>query len=136
VFEVSTEEEALSLLFLGSANRVTASTKMNDASSRSHAIFAISITQRTSKASGKKRGASVTTGKMNIVDLAGSERVDKVDHYVSGLRVESGFEGGDAAPGRQQKEGQNINLSLHHLQQVVIALQQKSLNPKAAVHVP
>ena len=43
VYECISEEQALSLLFLGNSNRITSATKMNMASSRSHAIFTLSI---------------------------------------------------------------------------------------------
>lgn len=74
VFEVESEDDALSLFFLGNTNRLTSSTVMNEASSRSHAIFTIIIESK-----GMKEGKTVyTSGKMNFVDLAGSERVYKV----------------------------------------------------------
>ena len=74
VFEVESEEDALSLFFLGNTNRLTSSTVMNDASSRSHAIFTMIIESK-----GMKNGKTLfTCGKMNFVDLAGSERIYKV----------------------------------------------------------
>lgn len=74
VFEVDSEDDALSLFFLGNTNRLTSSTIMNDVSSRSHAIFTMIIESK-----GLKNGKTLfTSGKMNFVDLAGSERVYKV----------------------------------------------------------
>jgi kinesin family protein 6/9 len=74
VFEVENEEEALSLYFMGSSNRVTGSTAINMASSRSHAIFSLIVETQSIK-----NGKTVFTyGKVNLVDLAGSERVYKV----------------------------------------------------------
>jgi kinesin family protein 6/9 len=74
VFEVESEDDALSLFFLGNTNRLTSSTIMNDVSSRSHAIFTMIIESK-----GLKNGKTLfTSGKMNFVDLAGSERVYKV----------------------------------------------------------
>jgi kinesin family member 6/9 len=74
VFEVSSEEEALNLFFMGTTNRSTSSTPMNHASSRSHAIFTIII-----ESEGIIDNRIVTTvGKINLVDLAGSERLYKV----------------------------------------------------------
>lgn len=52
VYEAHTEEEALKLLFLGNVNRATSETSMNQASSRSHAIFSINI-------EGKSNGSEV-----------------------------------------------------------------------------
>lgn len=46
VFEAKTEEDALNLLFLGNMNRITSSTPMNEASSRSHCIFTMTIEGR------------------------------------------------------------------------------------------
>ena len=46
VYEARTEDEALKLLFLGNENRVTSATIMNQASSRSHAIFSLTIEGR------------------------------------------------------------------------------------------
>ena len=74
VFEVNSEDDALSLFFLGNTNRITSSTVMNEASSRSHAIFTMKIESK-----GLKDGKTMfTSGKMNFVDLAGSERIYKV----------------------------------------------------------
>ena len=75
VFTVDSEDDALSLFFLGNTNRLTSATVMNDASSRSHAVFTMIIDSK-----GIKDGKAVfTCGKMNFVDLAGSERIYKVN---------------------------------------------------------
>jgi hypothetical protein len=67
VYEVTTQEEALGLFFMGTTNRITSSTVMNNASSRSHAIFTIII-----ESEGVVDSKTVmTTGKINFVDLAG-----------------------------------------------------------------
>jgi kinesin family protein 3/17 len=47
---------------------------MNDHSSRSHAIFMITIEMSGSGVGGKK---VIRVGKLNLVDLAGSERQSK-----------------------------------------------------------
>ncbi|KAF1783311.1 Kinesin-like protein [Phytophthora cactorum] len=60
---VTTEEDALNLLFLGDTNRAVSETAMNLASSRSHCIFTVSLETRR-------------TG-LHLVDLAGSERAHK-----------------------------------------------------------
>jgi len=141
VFECVSEEQALSLLFLGNSNRITSATKMNLASSRSHAIFTLSITSSS--------GAKVSTGKIHIVDLAGSERsskahLDLVDSFalgdsfadnIGGVNLSTktstsavgSFRGGGGAI---EKDGTRINLSLHFLQQVILSLQQKSAKKK------
>jgi hypothetical protein len=74
VYEPSSEEEALSLYFLGMKNRNTSSTSMNISSSRSHAVFTAVVETETIQ-DGKK---VFSRGKVNLVDLAGSERVFKV----------------------------------------------------------
>ena len=51
---------------------------MNEASSRSHAIFTIIL-----ESEGVVKGNTTTTiGKINLVDLAGSERAFKVRHVI------------------------------------------------------
>jgi kinesin family member 6/9 len=100
-FEVTNEEDALSLFFLGSSNRVTSSTPMNDASSRSHAIFTIIIESEVVK----DGNTFLCKGKINVVDLAGSERMYKGRNSVGTM-----------------KEARAINLSLHYLEQVIIFL--------------
>jgi hypothetical protein len=77
VYEVTSEEEALQLFFMGNANRITSSTTMNNASSRSHAVFTIVL-----ETEGIKDDRTVfTAGKINLVDLAGSERMYKVSSF-------------------------------------------------------
>ena len=100
------EEEALNLLFVGDTNRMISETPMNMASSRSHCIFTVSIEAR-------KEGSDVVRrSKLHLVDLAGSERVKK-----------TGIEG------TSLREARYINLSLHYLEQVIIALQEKKFVP-------
>eukprot|EP00929_Paragymnodinium_shiwhaense_P056589 TRINITY_DN28328_c0_g1_i1.p1 TRINITY_DN28328_c0_g1~~TRINITY_DN28328_c0_g1_i1.p1 ORF type:complete len:1008 (-),score=344.87 TRINITY_DN28328_c0_g1_i1:26-3049(-) len=89
---------------------VYAETKMNKASSRSHAVFQIKVTRRP-RGQGSGNGSSVKTtfGTLSIVDLAGSERVKR-----SGV------------VGKEFKEATNINGSLLALGNVVSALASKS----------
>ena len=61
------------LLARGNQNRTTASTNMNDTSSRSHAIFTIKFSQVKIV---ENNIPSEISSKMNLVDLAGSERAD------------------------------------------------------------
>jgi len=86
--EVWTEQEALALLNLGSASRATASTRMNDSSSRSHAIFSLEVIQHR-MVSGVP---STLTARFQFVDLAGSEKIKM-----------SGVEGRSALPGHQHQ---------------------------------
>ncbi|KAK6130752.1 hypothetical protein DH2020_035510 [Rehmannia glutinosa] len=74
--EVRTKEEMASFLLQGSLCRATGSTNMNSQSSRSHAIFTISMEQRTitHSSAGDDVGDDVLIAKLHLVDLAGSER--------------------------------------------------------------
>ncbi|XP_003789215.1 kinesin-like protein KIF6 [Otolemur garnettii] len=100
--QATTEEEALNLLFLGDTNRMIAETPMNQASTRSHCIFTIHL-------SSKEPGSAIVRhAKLHLVDLAGSERVGKT-----------------GVGGQILTEAKYINLSLHYLEQVIIALSEK-----------
>ncbi|XP_006524454.1 kinesin-like protein KIF6 isoform X1 [Mus musculus] len=100
--QATTEEEALNLLFLGDTNRMIAETPMNQASTRSHCIFTVHLSSK------EPGSATVRHAKLHLVDLAGSERVSKTG--VGGLLL---------------TEAKYINLSLHYLEQVIIALSEK-----------
>lgn len=63
-FTVDSIESITELLNRGNKNRVTRSTLMNDVSSRSHAIFTITIESRN------RVDNKTTVGKLNLVDLA------------------------------------------------------------------
>uniref|UniRef100_A0A8C2Z3V1 Kinesin family member 6 n=1 Tax=Cyclopterus lumpus TaxID=8103 RepID=A0A8C2Z3V1_CYCLU len=102
------EEEALNLLFLGDTNRMIAETPMNQASTRSHCIFTVHMCRR------EPGSATLRRSKLHLVDLAGSDRVSK-----TGLN------------GQLLTEAKYINLSLHYLEQVIIALSEKSRS-----HIP
>ena len=74
-FSISTRSpsEIYSLMKKGAQSRATAATKLNDISSRSHAVFIIIIEQmRMDKNDHQIRHLIVS--KLNLVDLAGSER--------------------------------------------------------------
>ena len=80
---VASEAEALALLDEGARNRATAATHMNEASSRSHAVFTVSLllrpgAQGEGEGEGSSGGAGAATAelspKLHFVDLAGSER--------------------------------------------------------------
>jgi len=77
---VRSPNEIYSLMQKGALSRATATTKMNDLSSRSHAVFIIIVEQMTSiddKYSNNDDDSpkQIKVGKLNLVDLAGSERV-------------------------------------------------------------
>ncbi|XP_064411370.1 kinesin-like protein KIF6 [Latimeria chalumnae] len=106
--QAANEEEALNLLFLGDTNRMIAETPMNQASTRSHCIFTVHISSR------EPGSATIRRAKLHLVDLAGSERVAKT-----------------GVGGQLLTEAKYINLSLHYLEQVIIALAEKNRS-----HVP
>ena len=81
---VGSPEEAMAVLSDGSSNRATGATAMNATSSRSHAIFTVSIELRL-------RGGKVLTPRFNFVDLAGSERAKRTgasgDRFAEGVQI-------------------------------------------------
>ena len=102
---VANEEEAFNLLFEGESNRTISEHQLNKASTRSHCIFTISVEMKSKVESSEK----VLTSKLNLVDLAGSERVKETGS--SGIAL---------------KEAAYINKSLTFLEQVVVALTDKT----------
>jgi hypothetical protein len=82
-FEVNRYEDVKALLELGTAIRATASTSMNDQSSRSHSVFTMEFKQT------RVKGTSATdrTAKISLVDLAGSERASKTGNICDGVRT-------------------------------------------------
>ena len=74
---VRTPNEVYNLIERGANHRATAETKLNDVSSRSHAIFQIIIEQAAGYKSHNNSNTNlgIKVGKLNLVDLAGSERI-------------------------------------------------------------
>ncbi|CAM9480722.1 unnamed protein product, partial [Phaeothamnion confervicola] len=128
--EVSSLDSALGVLQDGVLNRTTARTMMNDTSSRSHAIYTVTLIQtlRVTAAAGGDDGGDgsrpaaaadrddgggegqgtaeeITTSRLTFVDLAGSERLART-----------------MAEGKQMKEGIQINQGLLALGTVINAL--------------
>ncbi|KAL1377807.1 hypothetical protein pipiens_004119 [Culex pipiens pipiens] len=101
-YVVHNADDLDNIMKLGNKNRVVGATKMNSESSRSHAIFSITIESSETDETGKQ---NVRMGKLQLVDLAGSERQSKTQS--SGLRL---------------KEATKINLSLSVLGNVISAL--------------
>jgi kinesin family protein 6/9 len=109
---VAREEDALNLLFLGDTHRAIAATSMNLNSSRSHCIFTINLEART------PGNDTIRRSKIHMVDLAGSERVHK--SRTSGTTLD---------------EAKAINGSLHFLEMVIVALQERTKSGSDR-HVP
>ncbi|OAD06231.1 hypothetical protein MUCCIDRAFT_35479, partial [Mucor lusitanicus CBS 277.49] len=119
---VHSTDDVLHFLQQGTENRATGSTDMNEKSSRSHAIFSVTLKQeRWVPASPQSSRAAngdwiITSSKFHFVDLAGSERLKRT-----------------AAEGDRRKEGININAGLLALGNVISALGDPS---KKSTHVP
>lgn len=105
---VESVEDAYEVLQIGNAARSTAATNMNDESSRSHAIFTLSVEVLTRE---DRRLAS----KLHMVDLAGSERTKRT-----------------GAVGIRLRESVGINQGLMSLGRVIRAL----ALPRTSAHVP
>ncbi|XP_013171053.1 PREDICTED: chromosome-associated kinesin KIF4-like isoform X1 [Papilio xuthus] len=97
---VTSTAETMMVLEKGSIGRVTGSTAMNQASSRSHAVFTIVVAKES-----KTDKNLATTSKFHFVDLAGSERIKKTK-----------------ASGERLREGVKINQGLLALGNVISAL--------------
>lgn len=91
------------IMELGDQNRTTAATKMNQTSSRSHAVFTITLKQIQHSLTDDE--TIERTARMRLVDLAGSERANKTE-----------------ARGQRLVEGGKINKSLTTLGRVIAAL--------------
>uniref|UniRef100_A0A3Q0SJ28 Kinesin-like protein n=1 Tax=Amphilophus citrinellus TaxID=61819 RepID=A0A3Q0SJ28_AMPCI len=87
---------------IGNQSRSVGFTNMNERSSRSHAIFVITVECSEIGPDGEDH---IRVGKLNMVDLAGSERQSKT-----------------GAKGKRLKEAAKINLSLSALGNVISAL--------------
>nr|AAO59305.1 kinesin [[Gibberella] fujikuroi var. moniliformis] len=100
--------EILRYMKLGDTSRTVASTKMNDTSSRSHAVFTIMLKQIHHDMETDE--TTERSSRIRLVDLAGSERAKATE-----------------ATGARLREGSNINKSLTTLGRVIAAL----ADPKA-----
>ncbi|XP_029214553.2 kinesin-like protein KIF15 isoform X4 [Acropora millepora] len=99
--DVGSARDAYRVLNSGWLNRRVASTSMNRESSRSHAVFTVTLESKERKAG----MASIKVSRLHLVDLAGSER--QKDTHAEGVRL---------------KEASSINKSLSALGNVIMAL--------------
>jgi len=96
-------DEILRYMTNGDSSRTVASTKMNDTSSRSHAVFTIMLKQIHHDMETDE--TTERSSRIRLVDLAGSERAKSTE-----------------ATGARLREGSNINKSLTTLGRVIAAL--------------
>ncbi|XP_050128832.1 kinesin-like protein KIN-4A isoform X1 [Malus sylvestris] len=123
---VSTLKEMAACLEQGSLSRATGSTNMNNQSSRSHAIFTITLEQmhKVNSACNENNGLNESMNeeylcaKLHLVDLAGSERAKRT-----------------GSDGMRFKEGVHINKGLLALGNVISALGDEKKR-KEGLHVP
>ncbi|XP_067948401.1 kinesin-like protein KIF3A [Watersipora subatra] len=101
-FVVNNADDMDRIMNVGNKNRSVGATQMNLHSSRSHAIFTVTI---ECSELGPDKQQHVRVGKLHLVDLAGSERQTKT-----------------GASGQRLKEATKINLSLSTLGNVISAL--------------
>ncbi|KAL9655278.1 hypothetical protein ABK040_009051 [Willaertia magna] len=113
------EDEAMRVLQRGTSNVIVAKTIANDSSSRSHTIFRMIVERKDELVvdNNNNNNVNVSTltkrpkskqivriGNLNLVDLAGSENSS------------------EQLDDKRRKEGQNINLSLLHLKEIITRL--------------
>lgn len=101
-FVCKSRTEIEHVMSVGNANRTVGATNMNEHSSRSHAIFLVTVERSRPDEEGESH---ICVGRLNLVDLAGSERQAKT-----------------GATGDRLKEATKINLSLSALGNVISAL--------------
>ncbi|KAI1341383.1 kinesin motor domain-containing protein [Xylariaceae sp. FL0016] len=108
---VGSFQEIENLMDEGNKARTVAATNMNETSSRSHAVFTLILTQKSTDADTKMELEK--QAKISLVDLAGSERATST-----------------GATGARLKEGAEINRSLSTLGRVIAALADLSTGKK------
>jgi len=129
--KVSSVEDVLDALARGTESRTTASTLMNNTSSRSHAVFTLTMVQKpkiavvhSDEEGGNEAAISADdqamVSKATFVDLAGSERIKRT-----------------GAEGKRKEEGISINEGLLALGRVINALaDEETLRKGIRGHVP
>ncbi|ORC87952.1 putative kinesin [Trypanosoma theileri] len=106
--KVRDAKAAMRLLVSGLRERATAETRMNEHSSRSHALLQLHITRISLVGTADVVVPKTRVCKVSLVDLAGSERVSQ-----------------SGATGDRFEEARNINLSLTTLGRVMLQLTDK-----------
>lgn len=118
-YKVSSVENVLDYLAKGARTRATAATKMNDQSSRSHAVVTLQIKQQVVSSLDSNADTREKHSVIKLVDLAGSERA-----------------GTSGATGERLKEGGNINKSLVTLGRVISTLADQATSRNVHAVVP
>ena len=113
VVPASSPNQLSKLIARGSRERTTATTIHNERSSRSHAVFQVTLTQTETFEGKGTPVVHTTTSRINLVDLAGSERL-----------------GNSFGPSSHVDETSSINLSLSTLRRVVDTLIDNSKHGK------
>ncbi|KAF2099861.1 kinesin-domain-containing protein [Rhizodiscina lignyota] len=114
---VQSFQEIENLMDEGNKARTVAATNMNETSSRSHAVFTLTLTQKRHDI--ETRMDTEKVAKISLVDLAGSERATST-----------------GATGARLKEGAEINRSLSTLGRVIASLADQSTGKKKGTQVP
>ena len=107
-------QEIQHLMDEGNKARTVAATSMNETSSRSHAVFTLTVTQKRHDVETSMDTEKVA--KISLVDLAGSERATST-----------------GATGARLKEGAEINRSLSTLGRVISTLAEISMGKKKTI---
>ncbi|KAF6103924.1 kinesin family member 3C [Phyllostomus discolor] len=118
-FVTKNVKEIEHVMNLGNQTRAVGSTHMNEVSSRSHAIFVITVECSERGSDGQDH---IRVGKLNLVDLAGSERQNKASPNTAGGTATQSAGSGGGGGGERPKEASKINLSLSALGNVIAAL--------------
>lgn len=112
VYECQTSKEALSLFQIGLQNKIIATHKLNNTSSRSHCLFEFKV-----ESYNNNKPTDTLSSKLVFIDLAGSERINSTGNE-----------------GRLAKETIDINKSLFTLRQVITTISENS--GRRDVHIP
>ncbi|KAE8913955.1 hypothetical protein PF003_g1790 [Phytophthora fragariae] len=147
---VSNRHEAMEQMQRGALQRITASTQMNERSSRSHAVYTVKIVQRVSEHESKKDPLVPNNQEMTNVrgrTKAGFESPNggdigsEADTVIVSKLTFVDLAGSERlkktlAEGERMKEGIQINVGLFALGNVINALGDEKRRTASHVHVP
>ncbi|KAL3666449.1 hypothetical protein V7S43_008697 [Phytophthora oleae] len=149
---VSNRQEAMEQMRRGSLQRITASTQMNERSSRSHAVYTVKIVQRVSEQNSNKDPSAPNNQKMSNAKQTAKTGFDSSSENMGPETSESDtvivskltfvdLAGSERlkktlAEGERMKEGIQINVGLFALGNVINALGDEKRRSASHVHVP